>query len=427
VTVPAALPSPQRRFWPLLALPAVALAGVAAWHATAQLAPGDRGVPPIDTTSSLEVTGVTVDVAGKTAEEARSAAWREAQRKGWKILWARGNGASPDAAPGLPDSTLDGIVSGIEVEKEQVGPNRYIATLGIQFDRGRVGAFLASAGQGPRSQPMLVIPIQFASGSEQTFETRTAWQKAWARFRSGASPVDYVRPVGTGPDPLLLNLGQSRRSGRIWWRMLLDQYGASDIVTPEVHLERKFPGGPIVGRFVARHGPDGVLLGGFSLLAGSTDGLDRMLDQGVQQLDAIYIAALREGRLTPDPSLTIEEPPAPVNDALPVDADDPLASIVESAISTPVIVQLDTPDAATLDAAEAAMRAVPGARLVSTTSLALGGVTIVTVNFDGDPAAFRVGLAARGWQVEAGQGNEVRVRRGGGGPAPVPATTPPAP
>ncbi len=421
MTAAASSPFPPKRFW-RLAVPAVALVGVAGWYAAAQLAPGDRGVPPIDTTSSLEVTGVTVDVAGKNYEEARSAAWREAQRRGWKILWARGNGASPDAAPNLPDSTLDGIVSGIEVEKEMVGPNRYIATLGIQFDRGRVGAFLSGQGEQQRSEPMLVIPIQFSSGGEQSFETRTAWQKAWARFRSGASPVDYVRPVGTGPDPLLLNLGQSQRPGRIWWRMLLDQYGASDIVTPEVHLERRFPGGPIVGRFIARHGPDGAILGSFALLASSTDGLDKMLDDGVNQIDQIYVTALREGNLTPDPSLTIEEPAAPVNDALPVDADDPLSAVVESALTTHMQVEVETADAAALDAAQAALRAVPGVKSVTTSSLALGGTSIIAVSFEGDPAAFKIALAARGWQAE-GDTSSIRIHRGVPAPVPAPAVS----
>ena len=148
------------RRWPMLAAAAL-LAGAGGWYALAQLAPGDRGVPPIDSSSNYEVTGVTVDVAGKSADEARTAAWRMAQRKGWKILWARLHGASPDAAPGLPDSTLDSIVAGIEVESEQVGPHRYIASLGLLFDRGRTGSYVGgSDGQAPRSAPMLVIPIQ---------------------------------------------------------------------------------------------------------------------------------------------------------------------------------------------------------------------------------------------------------------------------
>jgi hypothetical protein len=411
-----------RRCCPAL-LAGAALVGAAGWYAGAQLAPGDRGVPPIDSSSNLEVTGVKVDIAGKTADEARAAGWREAQRRGWKILWARAHGVGPDAAPGLPDSTLDGIVAGIEVESEQIGPHRYIASLGIQFDRARVSAMLGGQGQGPRSEPMLVIPIQFAGGSEQSFEARTSWLKAWARFRAGASPVDYVRTSGAGIDPLLLNLGQARRPGRIWWRALLDQYGASDIVVPEVHLERRYPGGPIAARFIARHGPDGELLGSFSLVTASTDGLDRMLDEGVQRIDAIYIQALNDGRLHPDPSLTIEEAATPTTDLLPSDADDPLAAVIDTASSTSLQIQLDTPDIGALDTAEAAMRGVPGTKSVTTASLALGGTSVIEVAFDGDPAAFKVALAARGWRAE-GEGATFRLRRATAPPSPPQPATP---
>ncbi len=414
------------RRWPLL-LAASAMVAGGGWYALAQLAPGDRGVPPIDSSSNYEVTGVTVDVAGKTADEARTAAWREAQRKGWKILWARLHGASPDAAPGLPDSTLDSIVAGIEVEAEQVGPHRYIATLGLLFDRGRTGSFVGGTnGQAPRSAPMLVIPIQYGGGSEMSFEGRSSWQKAWARFRAGGSPVDYVRPVGTGPDPLLLELGQSRRPGRLWWRMLLDQYAASDVVVPEVFLERRYPGGPIAARFVARHGPDAEIIGSFELVTASTDGLDRMLDEGVRRIDALYVAALGDGRLRPDPSLTIETPDVPTPDLLPADAEDPLASIVDQATSTSLSVQVDTADVATLDQAQAALRAVPGVTQASVASLALGGTSLLAVSYGGEPDALKVALAARGWLLE-GEGTTLRMRRGRA-PTPPPATdaAPPA-
>ena len=417
------LSHPHRR-WPMVAAAAAVLAGAGGWYAFAQLAPGDRGVPPIDSSSNYEVTGVTVDVAAKTADEARTAAWREAQRKGWKILWARLHGASPDAAPALPDSTLDSIVAGIEVEAEQVGPHRYIATLGLLFDRGRTGSYVGGTdGQAPRSAPMLVIPIQYGGGSEMSFEGRSSWQKAWARFRAGGSPVDYVRPVGTGPDPLLLDLGQSRRPGRIWWRMLLDQYSASDVVIPEVFLERRYPGGPIAARFVARHGPDAEILGSFTLLAASTDGLDRMLDEGVRRIDSLYVAALGDGRLRPDPSLTIETPDVPVPDLLPADAEDPLASIVDEATTTSLTVQLDTADAATLDQAQAALRAVPGVTQATVSSLALGGTTLLAVSYGGDPGALKIALSARGWQLD-GEGTTLRMRRGR---APVATPAPDAP
>jgi hypothetical protein len=419
------MPQVRRRFRaPLIAL-AVASAGAAGWYAVAQLAPGDRGVAPIDSSSNYEVNGVQVDVAGKTADEARTAAWRLAQRRGWKILWGRMHGLGPDAAPGIADSTLDSIVAGIEVEQEQVGPHRYIATLGLLFDRARTGEMIGSGTSTPHSAPMLVIPIQYGGGGPTTFEQRTSWQKAWARFRTGASPIDYVRPYGSGADPLLLNVGQSRRPGRLWWRSLLDQYGASDIVMPEVYLERRFPGGPIAARFVARHGPDAAVLGTFMLVAPNTEGLDKMLDQGVRQIDALYIQALNAGQLKPDPSLTIEEPDAPAEDLLPTTADDPLASVISGIDQNNATIQLDTADVATLDQAQAVLRAVPGVQSASVQSLALGGTSLLSLTFNGDLAALKIGVQARGWRLE-GEGASLVMRRAAQPPTPAPAAPPAA-
>src|SRR5579875_474260 len=108
----------------------------------AQLESGDRGILPLDSSNVLEVGGIHVDVGAADAATARFAGWRIAQREGFKSLWARMHGAPPSAAPSLPDATLDQIVSSIDVEHEQIGPNRYIADLGVQFDRGRAAPFL---------------------------------------------------------------------------------------------------------------------------------------------------------------------------------------------------------------------------------------------------------------------------------------------
>ncbi|MEJ3702600.1 hypothetical protein, partial [Pseudomonas aeruginosa] len=89
---------------------------------------------------------------------------------------------------------------------------------------------------------------------------------------------DYIRPSGTGAEPLLMNAGQIGRRSRGWWRLILDQYGASDILIPVVHLYRQWPGGPVIGVFEARHGPDNTLLGTITLRVGSTDGLSQLLD-----------------------------------------------------------------------------------------------------------------------------------------------------
>ena len=410
-----------RRLPLALALLASALAGGAVY---AQLEGADRGVPPIDSASTFEVTGVQVDTVGKTAAEAREAGWRAAQSQGWKALWAKTNNRPIGEAPDLPESTLNGMVSGIIVESEQIGPTRYIATLGVLFDRARTGQLLGVSGFAQRSAPMLVVPVMMTGSSFQTFESRNEWQKAWARFRTVNSPVDSVRTTGAGIDPLLLFVAQTRRPGRGWWRMLLDQYGAADVVTPEVHLRRTYPGGPATATFVARHGPDNRELGRVTLRVANSAALPRMFDEGVRRLDALYTQALAAGALAPDPSLIIPEPPpieefleeaeapAPVrrtpgttlpSGPLPT-GEAPTGAAQSFSISVP------TPDAAAVAQAEIAVSRVRGVTSAITSSQSLGGTSTMRVTYTGDLAGLQAALEAQGWSV-SGSGNSLRISR----------------
>lgn len=412
---------------PLVLLLIVALGAAAVLRA--QIEGGDRGVPPIDSSSSFEVTGIDVDTYAGTSEAARLAGWRIAQRKGWDALWSRMHAG--EKGPDLSDSALDGIVAGIVVEDEQIGPHRYIARLGVLFDRARAGTILGTSGSLLRSAPMLVIPVQWSGGVPQAFETRTEWQKAWARFRTGGSAIDYVRPTGTGVDSLILTPAQTWRPGRTWWRLLIDGYGAADVLIPQVQIDRQWPGGPVIARFSAFHGPDRDYLGGFVLRVDSADGLPKLMDEGVKRMDALFIQALQQGRLVPDPSL-IAEPVAPTDEDLT--ADDTIPEEVPTILTdaaTPglatVNVQYDTPDVASVSAGEATLRSIPGVRSAQTASLALGGVSVMRVSFAGDQATLAAALQARGWQVQQGP-NTLRIRRGApaapASPSPSPSGTP---
>jgi hypothetical protein len=122
---------------------------------------------PIDSSGTLEIGGIHVDVTAPDSQSARYAGWRIAQRQGFRALWAKMHNLPIDQAPNLPDGTLDQIVSSINVEREQIGPNRYIADLGVQFDRARAAEFLGvEDGEVQRSQPMLLIPITVTAGTE---------------------------------------------------------------------------------------------------------------------------------------------------------------------------------------------------------------------------------------------------------------------
>jgi hypothetical protein len=374
----------------------------------AQIEGGSRGAAPVDSGSAYEVSGVSVDVAGKTADAARYGGWRLAQRKAWVQLSNRlgGGGAV------VSDGTLDSLVSGIVVENEQIGPQRYVAKLGVLFNRARAGALLGISAYSDRSPPMLVIPVQYSGGVGQAFEQRTEWQQAWARYRTGNSSIDYVRPSGSGPDALLLNVGQTIRPGRGWWRTVIDQYGANDILVPVVKLYRQWPGGPVIGVFEARHGPDNMLVGSFTLRVGNPDGVPQLLDAGVKRIDDLYQRALSTGDLRVDE--TLSPPPAP----MPIVAEDGIddgtlsgmADPLAPGAGLPIIIQYDTPAAATVASTESVLRGILGVRSAATTSLALGGVSLMRITYDGDPAALKTALEARGYQV-FGSGQTLRIRR----------------
>jgi len=376
----------------------------------AQLDGADRGIAPIDSTSNFEVTGVQVDVTGQNAERARVEGWRQAQREGWRMLWSRTTGRPASQAPNLSESVLNTIVSGIVIEQEQISQTRYIARLGVLFDRARTGQMLGVQGLTRRSAPVLVIPVMTTGGTAYTFEIRNDWQRAWAQFRTVNTPIDYVRTSGNGVDPLILNLAQTRRRGRGWWRMLLDQYGAADLVIAEVDVRRAFPGGPALGTFTARFGPDGQMLGRFQLRAASSDDLPRMLDEGVRRMDMVYRRALEAGLLQPDPSLVIIEPAVQqaIEETPQEESEDSAAP--QNGAGQTVSIQVDTPDAAAVQNAELSVSRVGGVTSAITTSLALGGTSVIRVTYNGDPAALQAALRAQGWTV-SGSGTSLRISR----------------
>ncbi|WP_086736241.1 hypothetical protein [Erythrobacter colymbi] len=410
-----ATPSRASRRW--LAGAAAALALLGGGYALVAQVAGERGIAPTAASSDIEVKGISVDVQGKSAEDARTNGWREAQRKAWEKL----------KGPKLSDSQLDGLVSAIVIEKERLGPRRYIATLGVVFDRQRAGAYLGGAAQATRSAPLLLIPVVESGGAYITFEQRNPWQRAWAEFNPGASRIDYVRLSGAGGDSLLVNFGQTGRHSRGWWRSTLDQYGATDVLMAYARLDHQFPGGPVSGTFTARYGPDSRPLDTFTLKADNPDAVPEMLAQAVERMDQIFTGALASGKLKPDPSLRIGAGGAidpaierlieigraaqarraaeaaiaagavPRIEALPVTGVEPGEAAVRN-----ITVQFATPDAASYDAALGAVRGTGGVRGLGVTSTAIGGTSVMSVSFAGSLDELAAALEARGFNVRRG-------------------------
>ena len=392
-----------RRPWFISAIVAlfVLVAGGAVY---AQMETTERGILPLDSSGTLEVGGIHVDVGGENSEAARYAGWRIAQREGFKKLWAQAHRLPLSQAPSLPDSTLDSIVSSIIVEREQIGPNRYIADLGILFDRARAGQLLGIPGVSERSQPMLLIPITMTGGTVTSLELRNPWQRAWAQFRTSQSSIDYVRVSGLGADPLLINAAQARRPGRTWWRNILDLYGAADILIAEVRIHRLYPGGPARAQFIGRHGPDGEIVGGFELTAPNSAAIPQMMEQGVQRMDQVFTAAFNAGALQRDPTLNMPEPPPPPEEEEEQQPEERTPATAPQNYR----VGIAAPNAATYNSALAHLRAIPGVQRVEQVNIALGGTSYVYVTYRGDIGRLGSILSSRGWGADV-SGSDLRL------------------
>jgi len=414
-SAPRVAPHQPLRRWLGGAVLALALLG-GGYALVAQVA-GERGIAPTAASADIEVKGISVDVQGKSAEDARSNGWREAQRKAWERL----------KGPKLSDSQLDGLVSAIVIERERLGPRRYIATLGVVFDRQRAGAYLGGAAQASRSAPLLLFPVVESAGAYITYEQRNPWQRAWAEFNPGQSRIDYVRLSGAGGDSLLVNFGQTQRRSRAWWRSTLDQYGATDVLMAFARLDHQYPGGPVSGTFTARYGPDSRPLGSFTLRADNPDAVPAMLAQAVERMDQTFTGALAAGTLRPDASLRIGAGGAidpaiqrlieigravqarrsaeaaiaagavPRIEALPVTGIEPGEVTVRN-----ITVQFATPDAGAFDSALGAVRGTGGVRGVGVTSTAIGGTSVMSVAYAGSLEELAAALEARGFAVRRG-------------------------
>ncbi len=370
--------------------------------------------------SAYAIGGIDVDVVARTAQDARMTAYHIAQRKAWPLLWARLTGQGASGAPHLSDGQIDSMVAGVESQGEHFSTTRYIAKLGVIFDRSRAAEYLGGTGGAVlHSPPMLLLPVFDDGGAKVIYQAKTPWRAAWVRFREGISPIDYVMASGSAGDNLLLTPYQVTRPDRPSWRNILNRFEAVDVLTAEVRLIREWPGGPINAQFVARHGPDATELGRFALHADSEAGLDAMLDAGVRRIDDIYTQALRDGRLKSEADLSIDL--APIIGAAP-----DIGGATDMAVATgagAIEVETATADPAAVNSVESMLRATPTVSGVTITSLSLGGTSRIVVGYGDSYEMLLYQLDQKGWRIASENGVTVLRRRlAGEPPLPKPAT-----
>jgi hypothetical protein len=104
----------------------------------------------------------------------------------------------------------------------------------------------------------------------------------------------------------------------------------------------------------------------------------------------------------------VEEAPTTPGESAPEPEEEEVEK-QETSVSS-FTIQFETPDVSSVGSVESSVGGIPGVKSATTTSLALGGMSVMRVSFEGDVEMLRIALAARGFRVEGG-GSALRIRR----------------
>ncbi len=263
----------------------------------AQLDGADRGIAPMTARAVSRLAGSRSTSRAANAEAARSEGWRRAQLLGW-----RRSGRAPTTGPSTrprtcPNSTLDPASSPESSSSRSRSARPAISPGSACCSTGRgPGSCSAFPAQIRRSAPMLLIPVMMTGSTSYSFEFRNLWQRAWAEYRTAGS-TDRLCPHRRARDRSAA--AERRPDLRRGPRLVADAarpiWRGRHHRSPRSTCRRLYPGGPAIGIFTARYGPDGTFLGRFVLRAANSGAIRTMLDEGVRRLDGLYRQALGAG------------------------------------------------------------------------------------------------------------------------------------
>ncbi|MCH7807030.1 MAG: DUF2066 domain-containing protein [Proteobacteria bacterium] len=147
------------------------------------ISPGRGLAQDSDMERLFTVTGIEVDVRSRTAAQARTIAINAAEEQGFRMLLRRLMGEADLDRFYLPEGAKPSdYVHGIEVVEERSSQVRYIATLNITFEAGKIEQLLGRqsiAYVGIAPKPALVIPLEWQDGAWLLWEEQNTFAGLW--------------------------------------------------------------------------------------------------------------------------------------------------------------------------------------------------------------------------------------------------------
>ncbi len=130
--------------------------------------------------SLYTVSKLPVDVAAKSAVEAKAKAMAEAGERAFHIVLKRVAPIGAAAQLAIQPQEIESLIGGLSVRNERMSSTRYIASLDISFNEQALKEFLAGRGipvSERRGPPIAIMPLTLEG--EKVTGAGSPWYQAW--------------------------------------------------------------------------------------------------------------------------------------------------------------------------------------------------------------------------------------------------------
>jgi hypothetical protein len=183
------------------------------------------------------VDNIHIVKKAKNASAARTTATSNAEVEAFKqLIRSVTRPHDFNRLPVLSSDAISLMVSGYEVENEQIGPKSYEATFTITFDPVKVKAYLKAqnAEYVEKISPAIVVLPIFQSGEQIIlWEGTNPWFEAWKEFMPESRIVPMVLPLGDLKDLNIVSVEDAFSGDFVALNKLADKYDASKILLAE--------------------------------------------------------------------------------------------------------------------------------------------------------------------------------------------------
>lgn len=203
--------------------------------------------PSLAQSDAYTVYDVAVDATADDAASAQEAALAQGHVDALQAIVARlvPVGGRADLPPLEADDIVE-MVQDFSIAEERTSTVRYLAVLTFRFDPGSVRAYLRANGVSfaeTRSDPLLVLPIYGAAGSERLWRAPNPWRQIWSARNLTAELVPMILPLGDLDDVGAVTAVDALDGDPAGLETIAQRYGAEEVLVSQLILRGNPAGG----------------------------------------------------------------------------------------------------------------------------------------------------------------------------------------